>query len=144
MQHGRRVMVDISIAIRTTLLLVDDDLIQLDLRALILTMSGFTVLRATGPLEAINILQQQPENRVGVIIIDYEMPGMNGCVLADYLRDRYPGMKILLHSGAVYIPENETRNIDAFVPKEDGVARLLEEVSWLAESREIPAEAIHA
>jgi CheY-like chemotaxis protein len=137
-------MVDISIALRTTLLLVDDDFANLELRALVLKMSGYTVLSATEPLEAISILQQQPEGKVNVVVVDYEMPGMNGCLLADYLRERYPEIKILLHSGTVYIPENETRSIDAFVSKDDDVGRLLEEVSLLAQSCEVPVAIVYA
>jgi CheY-like chemotaxis protein len=46
-------MVDINRAIGTTLLLVDDDRHQLELRALVLKMSGFTVLSAGSAAEAI-------------------------------------------------------------------------------------------
>jgi len=63
---------------------------------------------------------------------------MNGCVLADYLRTRCPDLKIILHSGAVDIPETEMGSIDAFVAKADGVARLLQEVSTLAQSSSAP------
>jgi CheY-like chemotaxis protein len=137
-------MVDISVALRTSLLLVDDDVRQLELRAFAFTMCGYTVLTATGPLEAISILRQQPEGKITLVVLDYEMPVMNGCVLGDYLRDRYPEMKILLHSSAVYIPEKQTKSIDAFVPKGDGVDRLLEEVSFLAQCREIAADDVYA
>src|SRR4051812_27227570 len=98
-------MVDLKIAIHTTLLLVDDDVQQLDLRAIVLKMSGFTVLTASSPVEAISIMAHRPANKVDVAILDYEMPGMNGCVLADYLRERDPELKIILHSGAPHIPE---------------------------------------
>jgi len=39
-------------ALGTTLLLVDDDTIQLELRSLLLKKSGFTVLQAASPVEA--------------------------------------------------------------------------------------------
>jgi hypothetical protein len=47
---------DIDLALHTSLLLVDDDTCQLELRAMVLRMSGFTVLSATGPLEAMSIM----------------------------------------------------------------------------------------
>jgi DNA-binding NtrC family response regulator len=122
-------MVDLKVAIHTTLLLVDDDANQLELGAMALKMSGFTVLTAVGPIEALLILTQSLGPTVDVAILDYEMPMMNGCVLADYLKARYPGLKIILHSGSVDIPESEMRNVDCFVSKGDGMARLLGEVS---------------
>ena len=54
-------------------------------------------------------------------ILDYEMPMMNGCVLADYLKARYPDLKIILHSGLLDIPENEMNSIGSVVPKGDGM-----------------------
>ena len=125
-------MINFKAALRTTLLLVDDDLLQLELRALVLKMSGFTVLTASSPVEAISIVAQQPAHEIDLAIVDYEMPLMNGCVLADYLKARYPGLKIILHSGELDIPESQMGSVDAFVPKSDGIARLLEEVSMTA------------
>jgi hypothetical protein len=57
------------------------------------------------------------------------MPVMNGCVLADYLKARYPDLKIILHSGLLDIPESEMSSVDSFVPKGGGIVRLLGEIS---------------
>ena len=83
-------MVDFRRAINTTLLLVDDDIQQLELRALVLKMCGFSVITAAAPLEAISIMTQQPAFRADVAVLDYHMPVMNGCILAEYLRSRIP------------------------------------------------------
>lgn len=121
-------MADFNVATSTTLLLVDDDTCQLELRSLVLKMSGFTVLTAATPIEALSLLAQPPGSRVNVAILDYEMPMMNGCVLAGYLKARHPNLKIILHSGLPDIPESEMTSIDSLVPKGD-IARLLGEVS---------------
>jgi CheY-like chemotaxis protein len=123
------VMVDSNVAIHTTLLLVDDDTCQLELRSLVLKMSGFTVVTAASPIEALSLLAQPSGCKVNVAILDYEMPTMNGCVLAGYLKARYPDLRIILHSGLVDIPESELSSVDSFVPKGYGIARLLWEVS---------------
>jgi len=122
-------MVDFNAALRTTLLLVDDDAQQLELRTLMLKKFGFNVWAASSSVEALSIIAQSPWLVVDVAVLDYDMPAMNGCVLADYLRTRYPKVKIILHSGAVEIPEREMRNVDAYIPKGDGPERLLKEVS---------------
>ena len=118
-------------AARTTLLVVDDDTHQLDLRALLLKMAGFTVLTAAGPVEAIAMVVRHRSPRLDLAVLDYEMPMMNGCVLARYLRAHYPELKIILHSGAVEIPEGQSSSINAIVAKGEGVARLLQEISGL-------------
>jgi DNA-binding NtrC family response regulator len=124
-------MLDFKAAINTTLLVVDDDIKQLELRALVLTMSGFNVLKASNPLDAIAILAQQGRGSVDVAVLDYEMPGMNGCLLADYIKTRYPEMRVLLHSGRIDIPMRDMANVDGFVAKGEGIDRLLDEVFLL-------------
>lgn len=127
-------MVDFNLAIQTTLLLVDDDTHQLELRALMLKMSGFTVLTTPSAVDAISILADSV-CKVHLAVLDYEMPVMNGCVLADYLRARYPDLKIILYSGCVEIPEDEMGSVDVFVPKCNGVQSLLAHVSELTRVR---------
>jgi CheY-like chemotaxis protein len=128
-------MLDHSLARQTTVLLVDDDLHQLELRALVLKTSGFAVQTARCPVKAISLMAHDPGHKVDVAILDYHMPSMNGCMLADYLRERYPDIKIVLHSGAGHIPESEMGSVDDFVPKGEGVERLIEKVFVLAQGR---------
>ncbi|MBV9609906.1 MAG: response regulator transcription factor [Acidobacteria bacterium] len=101
------------------------------------------MLTAATPVEAISIMAQHAGN-VDLPLLDYEMPIMNGCVLADYLRDRYPEMKIILHSGADDIPASEMNSVDGFVPKGDGVERLLEEISVVAQLSDAASASINA
>jgi CheY-like chemotaxis protein len=125
-------MINIKIAIHTTLLLVDDDIDQLELRALVLKMSGFTVLTASSPVEAISIMTQGRGDTVDVAVVEYHMPVTNGCVLAEYLRSRYPDLKIILHSAALDIQKSEMSSVDVFVPKSESIAPLLAQVSEFA------------
>jgi DNA-binding NtrC family response regulator len=125
----------ITISASTTLLLVDDDARQLEMRALTMKMSGFVVLTARNAFEAITIISQEGCAPIDVAILDYEMPKMNGCDLANHLRHRCPKMKIILHSGAGDIPESEMGSVDVFVPKGDNIARLVEEASNQRESQ---------
>jgi CheY-like chemotaxis protein len=126
-------MLDFKAAIDTSLLLVDDDVDQLELHALVLKMSGFTVLTASSPVEAISMMAQHPKQKVHVAVLDYHMPVMNGCMLAEYLKSRYPALKVILHSGAVDIPKSQMSSVDVFVSKLDGLAPLLAQVSEFAQ-----------
>jgi CheY-like chemotaxis protein len=127
------VMLDFKVAINTNVLLVDDDVDQLELRALVMRMSGFTVLTAGSPVEAISFMAQHPVQKVDVAVLDYQMPMMNGCVLADYLRTRYPRLKTILYSAADDIPQSQMSSIDVFLSKLEGIDPLLAQVSELAQ-----------
>jgi len=118
-------MIDFKVTMSTTVLLVDDDVRHLELRRLAMQMSGFTVINAASPVEAISILNGNSSCNIDVAVLDYEMPLMTGCLLADYLKTRYPKLKTVLYSGAINIPENEMRSVDVFVPKSSGVAALV-------------------
>jgi len=109
-------------------LLVDDDLQHLELRAQVMKMRGFSVITAPGPIEAISIVAETTDT-IEVAVIDYHMPIMNGCLLADRLKSMCPEMKIILHSGAVAVPETEMTSVDVFIPKSDGITRLIASVS---------------
>jgi CheY-like chemotaxis protein len=128
-------MLHFEIALRTTVLLVDDDSTQLELRALALELAGFVVRTASSPLGAISLLAQHAMDGIQVAVLDYDMPAMDGCLLADYLKARYPDLKIILHSGTTHVPKSRMSSIDGVIPKGDGVARLLEKVSLLARIR---------
>lgn len=118
-----------------TLLLVDDDIALLNVCAAALEMSGASVLTAASPADALSIMAQRAANDAGVdvAVVDYRLPVMNGCVLADFLRARHPDLKIILYSGESKIPEVEMSSVDAFVPKGNGVQPLLEQVSQLTD-----------
>jgi CheY-like chemotaxis protein len=114
------------------ILLVDDEIQQLWLRAQVMKLSGFPVLTADGPCEAISMMAAEIIEKIDLVILDYNMPGMNGCDLADLLKVMCPELKIILHSGAVDIPRNEMTSVDIFVSKADGVSALIAEVAELA------------
>ena len=122
-------MLDFRIAVRMTVLLVDDDPVHVDTCALTLEMNGFSVVSATSPYEAISIMNENTQRKIDVAILDYHMPLMNECILADYLKARYPELKIVLYSGSLDIREQEMSSINLFVPKGDGIAVLLAKIA---------------
>jgi CheY-like chemotaxis protein len=56
--------------------LVDDDTQHLRLSAYIIKLGGYSVVTATDPNTAITLAKRQ---RPDLVIVDYEMPVMNGC-----------------------------------------------------------------
>lgn len=123
-------MIDLKVAVRTTVLLVDDDIQQLELHALTMKMSGFAVVTASSPVQAISILKENC-HRIDVAVIDHYMPGMNGCVLAQYLKTSYPGLNTVVYTGALDIKEDDMVGVDVFVSKNDDIDYLLAKVAEL-------------
>jgi DNA-binding NarL/FixJ family response regulator len=105
-------------------LLVDDDVHQLELRADVMKVSGFSVTTTCDPLEAISIMSN-PLQQIDVVVLDYDMPVMDGCTLATRLRSLRPEVKIILYSGKVDIPRSKMASVDVFVPKTGGVGPLI-------------------
>ena len=108
------------------MLLVDDEVTLLQSGAALVEESGFAVIVTHCPLEAISIMADTIE--IDIAILDYHMPIMNGCVLADRLRSIHPELKTILYSGATDIPPSEMTNVDAFISKGDCARRLLSQV----------------
>jgi CheY-like chemotaxis protein len=111
-------------------LMVDDERQQLDLRALVLSMAGFSVFTATGPLQALSLASRIRD--LDVAILDYEMPIMNGCTLAKHLKAKFPKLNTVLYSGAVTIPSHDLESVDTFVPKSEGIPVLLHHLAILS------------
>ena len=107
-------------------LFVDDEVTLLRLGTDLMEECGFAVLVARDPLEAISIMADTVE--IEIAVLDYHMPVMNGCALADRLRSMHPELKIILYSGAIDIPQSEMTNVDAFISKSDDIRRLLSQV----------------
>jgi PAS domain S-box-containing protein len=81
-----------------TILLVEDDEGILNLSRMILENLGYTVLAASAPEYAINVVEDHPED-IHLLITDVVMPGMNGRELAEQLGAIRPNLKRLYMSG---------------------------------------------
>jgi len=81
-----------------TVLLVDDDEAIRQITAHILRQSGFTVLVAQGPEEAIGICRR-PGTAIDLILTDVIMPTMNAGEMIPILMGHQPAAKVLCMSG---------------------------------------------
>jgi len=110
------------------LVLVDNDVRQLENLAAVFRMSGFSVQPFGCPVAALSTLADRPAPPPDFAVLDYQMPMMNGCVLAQYLRARYPKLRIILYSGSPVVPESDLNHVDSFVRKGTGMVHLLQEI----------------
>jgi CheY-like chemotaxis protein len=79
-------------------LLVEDELNVRQMAQLMLENSGYSVLAATSPQEALELCRQ-PELRIDCLLTDVIMPGMNGVELSVAVRELRPGIGMVYMSG---------------------------------------------
>lgn len=83
---------------KQTILLVDDDPLVLSVTKSLLQIIGYNVITANCPAEALEVADQT-QDEIHLLFTDAMMPGMSGPTLAEKLRCKRPGIKLLIASG---------------------------------------------
>ena len=113
------------------ILVVDDELSNAEVLALVLQEEGFHVTVAGDGRQALQRLEQAAP---ALLITDYMMPGMSGVELARAVRQlpQYQGLPVLLMSGAAPSALGvSAHEIDAFLRKPFDIEALLQAVHSL-------------
>ncbi len=103
-------------------LCIDDELIGLKVRKILLERAGYNVVSALDGAEGIDIFVREP---VAAVVLDYAMPGMNGAEVASRMREIKPEVPILLLSAYVGLPREVTSLVDVYMTKGEGAPTLL-------------------
>jgi len=105
----------LAAAASRTILVVEDDRALRELLRITLEGSGYTVLAAADPAEALR-LAEPPGCVIALLVSDVMMPGMTGPDLARRLRASRAGLEVLMVSG--YSRDSELLDPrDAFLQK---------------------------
>jgi CheY-like chemotaxis protein len=108
-----------------TILCIDDEVLGLEIRKVVLEREGYVVYTAPDGPTGIRIFRQQP---VDAVVLDFAMPGMNGGAVARELREIRPDIPILLLSAYLTLPEEVQRMVTLVANKGDGAMALLQNV----------------
>ena len=92
-----------------TLLCVDDNQSSLNICKIILEDFGYKVSTASSGREGLEIFAS---NAIDAVILDYQMPEMNGELVAAEMRRTRPRVPILMLSGWVSVPESAFQLVD--------------------------------
>jgi len=95
-------------------LCIDDCASLLESLDLFLQDLGYTVRTASSGARGLELLLLQP---VDLVIVDYQMPGMNGCEVAQAMRTLGLRTPIILFSGMAPMPADCLNLVDVFIPK---------------------------
>jgi CheY-like chemotaxis protein len=121
--------------LKATILCIDDHWNGLIGRKMLLEKSGYQVLEATGGDEGLKLFCSHP---VDAVLVDYQMPGMNGDVVAAKMKRIKSNVPIMLLSSYGPLPKNKLNSVDTFLSKSQPTSILLSAVRDLLESRNKP------
>ena len=115
---------------RETILLVDDEKIVREVAQEMLKVMGYKVLTAKGGKDAIKIYKKNGDT-IDLVLLDMVMPDIGGSEVYDRLKEKNPGIKVLLSSG--YGIDGETmeimeRGCHGFIQKPFKISDLSQEI----------------
>jgi CheY-like chemotaxis protein len=110
------------------ILCVDDEVVGLQVRKILLERAGYEVLTALDGRTGLEVFASQP---VQAVILDYTMPGMNGGEVANRMRQTKPEIPILLLSANIALPADITTMVDVYMTKGEGAPLFLQKVKTM-------------
>jgi CheY-like chemotaxis protein len=112
-----------------TILVVDDEKHIRELYRSELEDEGYLVILAATGLEALKIVEENPPD---LIVLDIQMPGMDGIELLEKLLGRDKGIPIILNTAySHYRDDFSTWGADAYVVKSSDTSKLKAEIKRL-------------
>lgn len=116
-----------------SILVIDDDADMRRVLSDVLVDSGFRVMEASTGQEGIGVAESEP---VDAVILDKEMPGMNGLDVLSFLRRRRPGLPIIVitaFGGREDAEESRRRGAWFYLEKPFRMATVVEAVQAVIE-----------
>jgi len=99
---------------KATILCIDDHWNGLIGRKMLLEQNGYEVLEASGGDEGLKLFLSR---NVDAVVVDYQMPGMNGDVVAEKIKRINSHVPIMLLSAYGPLPKSKLRAVDSFLTK---------------------------
>ena len=119
------------------ILCVDDELVGLRIRKILLERAGYKVLTAPNGTDGLAIFRSEP---VEAVVLDYSMPGMDGGEVAARMRQIRPATPILLLSAYIGLPVEVLSVVDLYMTKGEGAPMLLSKLESLLETANASAD----
>ena len=112
---------------KRTILCIDDDDAILRYEKALLERSGYAVLTAASAQQGLRLATMC---KCDAVLLDYEMPEMNGHEVAAEIKRVRPELMVILLSGSE-VPTQALALVDAFVPKLEASQQLLPMIAEL-------------
>lgn len=115
---------------RKLILSVDDDSALLCSRHRLLSSAGYGVISANDGAQALQLFGSNP---VDLVLLDYSLPIMDGCQVAEAMKEYEPAVPIIIVSGAD-VPDTSLARADRYVRKGENPEVLLTAIGDLVAS----------
>jgi CheY-like chemotaxis protein len=109
-------------------LCVDDEVVGLRVRKILLERAGYQVLTAPDGFSGLELFATEP---IDAVVLDYSMPGMHGGEVAAKMRASKPEVPILLLSAYMGLPSEVTDLVNIYMTKGEGAPALLQRLKDL-------------
>ena len=120
---------------KARILCIDDHWNGLIGRKMLLEKSGYEVLEASGGDEGLKLFRS---HAVDAVVLDYQMPGMNGDVVAAKMKSINSQVPIMLLSAYGPLPKSKLRSVDTFLSKSQPSSILLSSLQNMLSDRRKP------
>jgi CheY-like chemotaxis protein len=118
-----------------TILCIDDHWNGLIGRKMFLENNGYEVLEATGGDEGLKLFKS---HSVDAVVLDYQMPGMTGDVVATKMKSVKSSIPIMLLSAYGPLPKKKLQAVDTFLSKSQPPQILLSTLQDLLSNQSKP------
>src|SRR5438067_9233119 len=109
-------------------LCIDDDATNLLVRKAVLQSVGYSVLTASTGVEGLGVFQRYP---VVAVIVDFQMPEMNGSEVAAEVKRMRPHVPVIMLSAFTDLTPDLLRPTDAYLIKNDDPSALFDALAKL-------------
>jgi CheY-like chemotaxis protein len=109
-------------------LCVDDETVGLSVRKAVLESQGYRVFTAQNGSDALAAFSTE---QIDLVVLDYKMPGMNGAIVAERMKQLNPVVPILLLSAYIDLPSETLALVDKYLTKGEGPAAMLGAIAEL-------------
>ncbi|HEV2731034.1 MAG TPA: response regulator [Terriglobales bacterium] len=121
--------------LKATILCIDDHWKGLIGRKMLLEEGGYKVLAASSGDEGLKLSLSHP---VDAVVLDYQMPGMNGDVVAAKMKRINSHVPIMLLSAYGPLPKNKLSSVDTFLSESQPPTIILSALQDLLDGRPKP------
>ena len=120
---------------KATILCIDDHFNGLIARKMLLEKDGYEVLAAGDSKEGLRLFLSRS---VDAVVLDYQMPGTSGDVIAEKMKRVNSHVPIMLLSAFGPLPKNKLRSVDSFLTKSQPPNVLLSRLQGLLDMQHKP------
>lgn len=109
-----------------TILCVDDEATGLQVRRMLLESQGYAVITAENGPVALEVLSTQ---NLDLVVLDYAMPGMDGDLVAQKMKEIRPDLPIIMLSAYVDLPQQTLALVERSLTMGESPGVLLDSIA---------------